>query len=167
MDLNTLTPGTLERKKRKRVGRGPSSGHGKTSGKGHKGQKARSGYSRRFGFEGGQMPLIRRLPKRGFRHDNRHGFAAINLDILDKWFEDGEEVSAEVCFGRRLVKVAVGGIKILSRGEMTKKLRLKVAAISEAARQKAEAAGCTVEIVPAPAARAVVRRTKKRAPGKR
>lgn len=167
MNLNTLTPGTLERKKRKRVGRGPSSGHGKTSCKGHKGQKARSGYSRRFGFEGGQMPLIRRLPKRGFHHENRHGFAAINLDILDKWFENGDEVTSEICFERRLAKVAEGGIKVLARGEMTKKLRLKVAAISEAARQKIEAAGGSVEIVAAPTSRAIANRTKKGGPGKR
>lgn len=150
MDLSTLTVEPRGRKNRKRVGRGPGSGNGKTSGKGHKGQKARSGYSRRFGFEGGQMPLNRRLPKRGFHQEARFPMAPVNLDVLEKHFNDGDEVTAEALVARGLAKESRGGIKVLARGELTKKLAIKAGGASQSARQKIEAAGGTVEIVTAP-----------------
>lgn len=159
MDLSTLSPGP--RKKRKRVGRGPGSGTGKTSGRGHKGQKSRSGYSRRFGFEGGQMPLIRRLPKRGFHHAERHPMAKVNVDILESAFDAGSEVNAEELVKRGLAKPLSGGVKVLGRGDLSKTLTLKVNAISAGARAKVESAGGTVEIVEAPVARAVKLRNKK------
>lgn len=155
MDLSTLSPAPGSRKNRKRIGRGPGSGTGKTSGRGHKGQKSRSGYSRRFGFEGGQMPLNRRLPKRGFHHEERHRPAEVNLDILDAAFEDGAEVTIEVLQKCRLVKIVQGGVKVLGRGEVTKKLALKVNAISASARTKIEAAGGSVDLIDPPIARAV------------
>ena len=160
MDLSTLSPAAGARKKRKRVGRGPASGTGKTSGRGHKGQKSRSGYSRRAGFEGGQMPLHRRLPKRGFRHKSRHPQAEINVDVLDRAFSDGDEVTAAAVFERNLAKSVKGGIKILGRGELTKKLTVKTDGISASAREKIEGAGGTVELVEVPVARAIANRTK-------
>ena len=158
MDLSTLSPAPGSKKRRKRVGRGPSSGKGKTSGRGHKGQKSRSGYSRRPGFEGGQMPLSRRLPKRGFNHTGRHPFAEVNLDVLENAFDDGAEVTTDGLVERKLVKDLKGGVKVLGRGEVTKKLDLKVNAISAAARGKIEGAGGSVELIEPPAARAVKNR---------
>jgi len=160
LDLSNLSPSPGARKKRKRVGRGPSSGHGKTSGRGHNGQKSRSGYSRRFGFEGGQTPINRRLPKRGFNHSDRHAMAAVNLDVLNEHFEDGAEVTNESIVEKKLAKELAGGVKVLGRGEITKKLSLKVSGISESARQKIEAAGGSVELNEAPVARAVKNRVK-------
>jgi large subunit ribosomal protein L15 len=158
LELNNLRPTPGARRRRKRVGRGPSSGSGKTSGRGHKGQKARSGYSRRGAFEGGQMPLSRRLPKRGFHHEQQYPLSAVNLDVLDKHFESGAEVTAEALVAKRLIKGVKGGVKVLGRGELTKKLNLKVAAISGSARGKVEAAGGSIELHEAAPARAVVRR---------
>ncbi len=158
LELNNLKPNPGARRRRKRIGRGPSSGSGKTSGRGHKGQKARSGYSRRADFEGGQMPLSRRLPKRGFHHEAQYPLAAVNLDVLDKHFEAGAEVTAEALVAKHLIKGLKGGVKVLGRGEITKKLTLKVAAISGSARGKVEAAGGSIELhQPAPA-RAVIHR---------
>lgn len=151
MELHTLKNDAGAKKKRKRVGRGPGSGNGKTAGKGHKGQKARAGYSRHFGFEGGQMPLHRRLPKRGFKHASRSPLTIINIDVIDGAFEAGAEVTAEAIVSAGLAKSSRGGIKVLGRGEATKKLVLKVQAISPSAQQKIEAAGGTVEIVAAKA----------------
>lgn len=163
MDLSTLAPARGSRKNRKRVGRGPGSGTGKTSGRGHKGQKSRSGYSRRFGFEGGQMPLSRRLPKRGFNHEERHRPAEVNLDVLDAAFEDGAQVTVEVLQQRHLVKTVQGGVKVLGRGEVTKKLTLNVNSISASARTKIEAAGGSVELIEAPKARAAKNRGRRAA----
>lgn len=146
MELHNLTNNDGARKKRKRIGRGPGSGHGKTSGKGHKGQKARSGNKRHFGFEGGQMPLHRRLPKRGFNHASRWPMAVVNVDSLDAHFEAGAEVSSESIVAAGLAKSTRGGIKVLGRGETSKKLLLKVQAVSPGARKKIEAAGGSVEI---------------------
>ena len=158
LELNNLRPTPGSKRRRKRIGRGPSSGHGKTSGKGHKGQKARSGYSKRAGFEGGQMPLLRRLPKRGFFHEAQYPLVEINLDVIDKHFESGAEITAETLVAKHLVKGVKGGVKVLGRGEITKKLVFKVAAISGSAKSKVEAAGGSVELhQPAPS-RAVVRR---------
>lgn len=150
MDLSTLEPHAGTKRRRKRVGRGPGSGHGKTSGRGHKGQKARSGYSRKAGFEGGQMPFNRRLPKRGFHHGDRWPYAEVNLDLIDKHFDDGAEVTAAAVFAAGLAAARPGGLKVLGRGELTKKFSFKVNKISAGARQKIEAAGGTVEVIPDP-----------------
>ncbi len=147
MELHDLKSNPGARKKRKRVGRGPGSGQGKTAGKGHKGAKARAGYSRRLGFEGGQTPLHRRLPKRGFNHQNRSPFAIINLDVLEAAFESGAEITTESLITAGLAKSAKGGVKVLGRGEVTKKLNIKVQAISPAAHEKIVAAGGSVELI--------------------
>ena len=147
MDLSSLKKSPGARKARKRIGRGPGSGTGKTSGKGHKGQMSRSGAKHRAGFEGGQMPLHRRLPKRGFRHHDRFEMATMNVDLLGQSFEDGATVTTEDLRGRHLVPEFRGGVKVLGRGEIDKKLTVKVQAISPGARAKIEAAGGTVELV--------------------
>jgi large subunit ribosomal protein L15 len=140
-------------KTRKRVGRGTATGNGKTSGRGHKGQKARSGFSRKPGFEGGQMPLNRRLPKRGFNHQKRIEFSVVNLDQLEKTFSAGDVVTSETIVAADLAHKATGGIKVLGRGQITKALTLTVGAVSETARKQIEAAGGTVTIA-APASAA-------------
>ncbi|MCP4645599.1 MAG: 50S ribosomal protein L15 [bacterium] len=150
MDLSTLTPAPGAKKQRKRVGRGPGSGTGKTCGRGHKGQKSRSGYRRRRGFEGGQMPLNRRLPKRGFHQDTRFPFAVVNLDTLEKAFDAGAEVTPETLLAANLIEPEKGGVKILGRGDVTKKFVVKVTAISAAAKTKIEAAGGSVELLASP-----------------
>ena len=147
MDLSTLKNAVGARKERNRVGRGPGSGNGKTSGKGHKGQKARSGYSRRPGFEGGQMPLYRRLPKRGFRHRDRFPYAIVNVDVLDRIFEDGAVVTPETLIELGLARSCRGGVKILGRGDLSKKLAVKANVVSPGALAKIEAAGGTVELI--------------------
>ena len=139
MKLHELTAVEGSTKERKRIGRGHGSGQGKTAGKGHKGQKARSGGSIRPGFEGGQMPLQRRVPKRGFNNIFAKKIVAINVSDLNK-FEDGAEVDAQAL-------VNVGIVKILGNGEISKKLTVKVAAYSESAKQKIEAAGGKAEVV--------------------
>ena len=128
-----------------RRGRGHGSGNGKTAGKGHKGQKARSG-APRPGFEGGQMPLYRRLPKRGFKNRNTKEIIAINVDVLNR-FEDGAEVTAESLLASGAISKIADGVKILGNGELTKKLNVKVNAVSETAKSKIEAAGGTVEVI--------------------
>jgi len=150
MDLSTLSCGADKRKSRKRVGRGPGSGWGKTSGRGHKGQKSRSGYARRTGFEGGQMPLNRRLPKRGFKHFSRHPFVVVNLDVLEQHFQPGAKVTPEALVEAGLIELPKGGVKILGRGELTKSLSVTAQAITPGARQKIEAAGGSVELIEAP-----------------
>ncbi len=147
MELHSLKSAPGARQNRKRVGRGHGSGAGKTSGRGHKGQKSRSGYSSRPGFEGGQMPLHRRLPKRGFNHQDRHPLAAINLDALDGAFEDGAEITVEKIRETGLIKSLRGGVKILARGDIAKRFIVKVQAVSVTARQKIEQAGGSVELV--------------------
>lgn len=160
MDLSNLSPTPGATKKRKRVGRGPGSGHGKTSGRGHKGQKARSGYSRRFGFEGGQLPLNRRVPKRGFNQTDRHPLTQVNLDVLAEYFEDGAEITLAVLLEKHVITKTSTGVKVLGRGELTKKFTLTVDAISGSAKSKVEAAGGTVTVVETPVARAVKNRKK-------
>ena len=128
-----------------RRGRGHGSGNGKTAGKGHKGQKARSG-APRPGFEGGQMPLARRLPKRGFHNIFGTTYAPVNVSALEK-FEDGAEVTAEILCNAGIVKNALDGIKILGTGTLTKKLTVKAAAFSASAKEKIEAAGGKAEVV--------------------
>jgi large subunit ribosomal protein L15 len=143
MNLGTLKPPEGSRKKKKRVGRGDGSGHGGTAGKGAKGQNARSGHSVRPNFEGGQMPITRRLPKRGFKNPNRRVFAIVNIDQL-KGFEAGAVVDREVLTAVGLVSGRVDGVKILGNGEINFPLSVKVDMISRGAREKIEAAGGTI-----------------------
>ena len=145
MDLSNLSPAEGSRQSDNfRRGRGHGSGNGKTAGKGHKGQKARSG-APRPGFEGGQMPLYRRLPKRGFKCRNSKEIIGINVGALDR-FEDGAEITVETLIESGLVSNPRDGIKILGGGEVTKKFTVKVNAVSESAKAKIEAAGGTVEV---------------------
>lgn len=147
MKLHELSPSAGSTKERKRIGRGAGSGQGKTAGKGHKGQKARAGRGMRPGFEGGQMPLQRRLPKRGFNNIFRKVIVAINVSDLNEKFENGAVVDAEALKSVGLVKNYFDGIKILGNGELTKKLSVKANAFSETAKQKIEAAGGNVEVI--------------------
>ena len=146
MDLSNLRPaeGAVHSDNFRR-GRGHGSGNGKTAGKGHKGQKARSG-APRPGFEGGQMPLYRRLPKRGFKNRNTKDIVAVNVERLEK-FENGSEVTAESLIARGIISHARDGVKILGNGELTKKLTVKVNAVSEGAKAKIEAVGGTCEVL--------------------
>jgi large subunit ribosomal protein L15 len=145
MKLHELknTPGATQR--RKRVGRGMSSGLGKTSGKGHKGQMARKGHKRKIGFEGGQIPLIRRLPKVGFKNPTRKVFAPVNLTDLAR-FDEGSEVTVEMLKAAGLANGHFDGIKILGNGALDKKLTVKADAFSKSAREKIEAAGGVCEV---------------------
>ena len=143
MNLGTLKPPEGSRKKKKRVGRGDGSGHGGTAGKGAKGQNARSGHSVRPGFEGGQMPLSRRLPKRGFKNPMRRIIAIVNIEQL-KRFPEGSVVDRETLLAVGLVTRKADGIKVLGNGEINFPLSLKVDMVSRGARQKIEAAGGTI-----------------------
>ncbi|HAP7632311.1 50S ribosomal protein L15 [Enterococcus faecium] len=146
MKLHELKPAEGSRQVRNRVGRGTSSGNGKTSGRGQKGQKARSGGGVRLGFEGGQTPLFRRLPKRGFTNVNRKDYAVINLDVLNR-FEDGAEVTPVALVEAGIVKNEKAGIKVLANGELNKKLTVKAAKFSKAAQEAIEAAGGSIEVI--------------------
>ena len=146
MELSNLRPAEGSKQgDRYRRGRGHASGNGKTAGYGHKGQKARSG-APRIGFEGGQMPLFRRLPKRGFKPINRKEIAAVNVSRLDV-FEDGAVVDAQALLDKKIIHDVCDGIKILGGGELTKKLTVKANAFSNFAKEKIEAAGGTAETV--------------------
>ena len=148
MKLHELTANPGSNTERKRIGRGHGSGWGKTSGKGHKGQKARSGGSIRPGFEGGQMPLQRRLPKRGFNNIFRQEVATVNVSAIDAAFENGATVTIEDLVSAGLVKkVLAGGVKVLGNGEITKSLTVKANAFSASAKEKIEAAGGKAEEV--------------------
>ena len=146
MDLSNLSPaeGSVQ-SKNFRSGRGHGSGNGKTAGKGHKGQKARSG-APRIGFEGGQMPLYRRLPKRGFKNRNRVEMTAVNMGRLEV-FEDGAEVTVEALLEKDIIKSAQDPVKILGNGELTRKLTVKVNAFSESAKAKIEELGGKAEVI--------------------
>ena len=146
MKLHEMKPAEGSRQVRNRVGRGTSSGNGKTSGRGQKGQKSRSGGGVRLGFEGGQTPLFRRLPKRGFTNINRKEYAVINLDVLNS-FEDGTEVTAVTLVEAGIVKSEKAGIKVLANGELTKKLTVKAAKFSKAAEEAIVAAGGSIEVI--------------------
>lgn len=147
MKLHELSPAKGSKKDVKRIGRGPASGQGKTAGKGHKGQKARAGFSQRAGFEGGQMPLQRRLPKRGFNNIFRKEIVTVNVSDLETRFNDGDTVDAAALIAAGLIKKEKDGVKVLGGGELTKKLDVKVQLYSEAAKTKIEAAGGKAEVV--------------------
>ncbi|WP_046176565.1 50S ribosomal protein L15 [Domibacillus indicus] len=146
MNLHELKPAAGSRKERNRVGRGTGSGNGKTAGKGHKGQNARSGGGVRLGFEGGQTPLFRRLPKRGFTNVNRKEYAVVNIDTLNR-FEEGTEVTPELLIESGIVKSEKAGIKVLANGNVEKKLTVKAHKFSAAAKEAIEAAGGTIEVI--------------------
>ena len=146
MKLHELSPAPGSVRDVKRIGRGHGSGQGKTAGKGHKGQKARSGGGVRPGFEGGQMPLQRRVPKRGFNNIFATPYVAINVAALNK-FEDGAVVNVEALQNAGIVKNAPNGVKILGNGKIEKKLTVQVAAFSESAKAKIEAAGGKAEVI--------------------
>lgn len=146
MKLHEMKPAEGARKVRKRVGRGIGSGWGKTSGKGHKGQNARSGGGVRLGFEGGQIPLFQRLPKRGFTNINRKEYAIVNLDTLNR-FEEGTEVTPELLIETGIVSNAKSGIKILGNGTLDKKITVKAHKFSASAKDAIEKAGGQTEVV--------------------
>ena len=144
MTLDSLKPAPGSRRPRKRIGRGPGSGLGKTAGRGHKGAKSRSGYSRRRGFEGGQMPLIRRVPKRGFTNIFAKTIETVNVGELSR-LPEGTVVTPELLVQHRMVRKNHDGVKILGEGELTVKLVVQAHAFSASARTKIEAAGGQVE----------------------
>ena len=146
MNLNDLYPAEGSTHVAKRKGRGHGTGNGKTAGRGHKGQKVRSGGGVRVGFEGGQMPLARRIPKRGFHNIFAKPLEAVNVSALDK-FEDGAEVGAEDLIAAGVISKCEYGVKILGAGNITKKLTVKANAFSESAKAKIEAAGGKAEVV--------------------
>ena len=146
MKLHELSPAAGSTKEAKRIGRGHGSGNGKTAGKGHKGQKARSGSGMRAGFEGGQMPLQRRVPKRGFKNIFATKFAIVNVADLDV-FEANAVIDTQALQDKGLVKKLYDGVKILGNGDISKSLTVKASAFSESAKQKIEAAGGKAEVI--------------------
>lgn len=146
MKLQELSPAPGSTHADKRIGRGHGSGQGKTAGKGHKGQKARAGRGMRIGFEGGQMPLQRRVPKEALSTFSRRSYANVNVAALNV-FEDGAEVDLDALKKAGLVKKAYDGVKVLGDGELTKKITVKAAAYSKAAKEKIEAAGGKAEVI--------------------
>ena len=146
MNLHELSPAEGATKVSKRIGRGHGSGQGKTAGKGHKGQKARSGGGIRPGFEGGQMPLQRRIPKRGFNNIFAKKIVAVNVASLEA-FDNDAEVTVEALLEKGIISKACDGVKILGNGNLTKKLNVKVSYYSESAKQKIEAAGGKAEVI--------------------
>lgn len=147
MKLHELSPTAGSKKERKRIGRGAATGQGKTAGKGHKGQKARAGKGMRPGFEGGQMPLQRRIPKRGFHNIFRTEYTIVNLSDIENKFDNGAVVDTQALINAGLVTKTLDGVKVLGRGEISKKLTVKVNAFSESAKQKIEAVGGKAEVV--------------------
>jgi len=147
MKLHELKPAEGSRKKEVRVGRGTGSGVGKTSGKGHKGQKARSGGGVRPGFEGGQMPLYRRLPKRGFKNIWAKKYAEVNVKTLENYFEEGAEVDAVALIECGILKNVYDGVRILGDGELTKKMTVRAQGFTKSAIEKIEKAGGKAEVI--------------------
>ncbi len=147
MNLTSLNPNPGARKAPKRVGRGTGSGHGKTSTRGHKGQNARSGGGTRPGFEGGQMPYIRRIPKRGFKNISRKEYAIVNLYVLEERFNAGDVVDIETLEAKGIIKDIKDGVKILGEGELTKQLTVRAHKFSKTAEEKIKAAGGKVEVI--------------------
>ena len=146
LSLSTLQPPKGAKRAKKRIGRGEGSGTGVTAGRGHKGQQSRSGYSRKRGFEGGQMPMHRRLPKRGFHNPFRVAYEVVNLDTLENRFEDGAEVSPQSLRARRLIS-RFALVKVLARGELSKALTVKAHKFSAKASERIAGAGGTCEVV--------------------
>ncbi|MCJ7682807.1 MAG: 50S ribosomal protein L15 [Desulfobacteraceae bacterium] len=146
MKINELSPAEGSRKKRKRVGRGPGSGHGKTSCRGHKGQRSRSGGGVRPGFEGGQMPLHRRLPKRGFTNIFKKEYNILNVEDLNR-FEPNALLDAEAFKQAGLIKKMMDGIKLLGTGEITRPVVVRIQKVSKTAKEKLEAAGGKIELI--------------------
>jgi len=142
--LNSLRPAKGSTHKKKRVGRGPGSGMGKTASRGEKGQKSRSGYSAKIGFEGGQMPLHRRLPKRGFTNIFKKRWLEVSLGALDRHFEANEEITPEVMHERGIIKKAQHDVVVLGNGELSKPLRISAHRFTKSAREKIEQAGGAV-----------------------
>ncbi len=147
MKLHELSPVAGSKKDVKRIGRGPASGQGKTAGKGHKGQKARAGRGMQIGFEGGQMPLQRRLPKRGFVNIFAKNIVTVNLGVLDAKFQDGAVIDVEALKAAGIIKNGFDGVKILGNGNVTKKFTVKANAYSVAAKEAIEAAGGKAEVI--------------------
>jgi large subunit ribosomal protein L15 len=147
MSLNNLKPAAGSKFTRKRVGRGPGSGNGKTAGRGNKGAQSRSGYSYKRGFEGGQMPLHRRVPKRGFNNIFRIEYEVVNLDQLEERFDAGTTVTPDALRAAGLVRVRTARIKVLARGEVTKALTVQVHKFSGTAAEKIAAAGGRAEAI--------------------
>ena len=147
MKLNELRPAEGSTKASFRVGRGPGSGNGKTAGKGHKGQNARSGGGVRPGFEGGQLPLYRKLPKRGFNNKFATEYAIVNVETLNKYFQDGDVVTLETLLDKKIIRKAFDGLKVLGDGELTKKLTVQATVFSAAAKEKITAVGGQAEEV--------------------
>ena len=146
MKLNELSPAAGSAKAAWRKGRGPGSGNGKTAGKGHKGQNARSGGGVRPGFEGGQLPLYRKLPKRGFTNMFATNYATVNVEKLNA-FEDGAVVDINALLEKKIIRKPMDGLKVLGNGEITKKITVKAAIFSASAKEKIEAAGGKAEVV--------------------
>ena len=146
MKLHEMKPAKGARKERNRVGRGMASGNGKTSGRGHDGQNARSGGGVRLGFEGGQLPLFQRLPKRGFTNINRKEYAIVNIDTLNR-FDEGTEVTPELLIETGIVSNEKSGIKILGNGTLEKKITVRAHKFSASAKEAIEKAGGQVEVV--------------------
>ena len=146
MKLNELKPAEGSTTAARRLGRGTGSGLGKTSGKGHKGAKARSGGGKRPGFEGGQMPLTRQMPKRGFTNVFAKEYATVNLGALEV-FEDGTEVTAALLLEKKIIRKELDGLKVLGGGELTRKLTVKAVKFTGSAKEKIEAVGGTAEVI--------------------
>jgi large subunit ribosomal protein L15 len=147
LSLNNLHPAKGSTHKKKRIGRGPGSGTGKTAGKGHKGQKSRSGYSQKIGFEGGQMPLQRRLPKRGFTNIFKKQWIEISLGKIEESFKAGDEVTPEILHERGLIKKAKHDLVVLGTGEITKDLKISAHRFTKTAKDKIEKAGGTATAI--------------------
>jgi large subunit ribosomal protein L15 len=149
MNVDGVNRGIHKHKKRKRIGRGPGSGHGKTAGRGHKGQAARAGWSVHPTFEGGQMPLVRRIPKRGFHNQFALRVAAVNVADLEKWFQAGDDVTPEALREKNLAKGGYDVLKVLGDGELTKKLTVSAHRFSRTALEKIQKAGGQAVVLPA------------------
>src|ERR687895_2683112 len=147
LSLNNLRPAKGSTHKKKRVGRGPGSGHGKTAGRGEKGQKSRSGYSSKLGFEGGQMPLHRRLPKRGFTNVFKKRWLEVSIAALDQHFQADEEVTPELLHERGIIKKAKYDVVVLGNGELSKALRISAHRFTRSAREKIERAGGAASVI--------------------
>ena len=155
LSLNNLRPSEGSTHKKKRVGRGPGSGLGKTAGRGHKGQKSRSGYSKKIGFEGGQMPLQRRLPKRGFTNIFKKKWIEISLAKLEESFNAGDEITPEILHEKGLIKKAKHDLVILGTGDMSKALKISAHRFTKTAREKIEKVGGSITEIKKEVAQAI------------